>query len=1508
MPWTERDEAFLKAARDLEFITEEQGAECRKAYETVSATGARVTLAKLMLDRGILTAEKHTKIAAELRSRGIHPKIGPFDLLAKLGSGGSATVYKAVDTRTKTVVALKVLAPSLAADAKSVQRFLRGAELAMKVKHANVAQTFQLGREGTHQYVSMEFVQGTPLSEKAGPGRPLPGAEAHSIIRQTTEALIACHAQSIIHRDVKPANIMVTAGGTAKLLDLGLARTAESSTTDVTMTGHIVGTPYYMSPEQCASSKNIDARADVYSLGATYFYALTGRPPFDGETMYEVMQQQSSGQVPDPRQFNPDVKGQTCDLIKRMMAKTPADRPQSMEEVLAALDAPEEASPETPGEQAQDSYDIAAGAAAPQAGGADEDLGAQMQRILAEMDRQDPNENLSRAVVRRVHVIDTRLADVHRFQGDWERYAAFIQRAAARAQFSDTDEAAFTEVQQTIARDYKRVLPLLTHPSHGGKVIASCEGRMSLVSIAASAATCSAQAEGLKTGAALLRDFHEFLLYCRRQAISANALSYAWGRCSGTPVGRAALLLVGVGLLAAAGFVAMKLFAGAAQGQKQAVASTSGLALGAGRTGMSPSATVAPAATPAPSATTTVAAPVVSTTVVLPVSPVTTLAPAPAVAAAPPTTVAQPAPDAVTTISYRSASGRIMYRTVRSGGSRTTGAPAGSAESYEYVNAPKTTLPPIDPAEADRQVKEKLAQIARPAPPPAPAGAKLIIAPRADPVRLKLPSGWTLEELGFVVNAQSSTVSVSRSGKTAIARIQSYDPDAESGTFSGKVYGNSVRPYQLGGIRYEAYTLFFAFNPSDGQARFTGRLGDHEISNSYAFDDSGNVYAPVDVALSVGGGSNESKARYFVRIFADGHIEPFAPELRNDYGMSLRFNPELVSTRGAILFPGESSAQLRQPDGKVQPVSTPNSMKMALTDQGGIWYLAAGGTLHRIAPGGADETVDLGEKVESFYDGALTCNLRGDVLVCAYSKILVCTADKKVSVVAAPPGFRHITNANLDGDGNVLFSTQSALWYANPTTGQLIRVLSLSEQSTGDGIPLRGLRTSYRFVDEKGNAYLCASPRDGVYSSTVFLRLKPPADIASLPSYKPDPALSTTAATPRQETASSSAPANPPVSAPATTTPTLRANVRSTDKVAVPVSPLRQVLKGGWSVEQLVVAKKPWMGPTGLAVNGPGTKLVFTLFETQYSGNSPTMVSQIHWYDMGQRTLTALDVRSVTPPQMVGLDAAGNAYCLISEMEGDVSQRRRTGPLLYAFQPDGQATDIFPAMRERRNQPTSNMPRLFGTNGAAILPDGTVVYPAINRTVWRRAPDGQVHELDTADQTGISQVWACGDDIVCMTDRRFVFRITKDRLLPVMELPGGGAFDTIGVNGQGGLAAFLGDKAIHGYQDGKETWQHPAADGLVPPLLLDEQGNAWWSDNSGGVMRRDAASGVVEPILPQRQPIGNRLVRRVVLSRYGTDKAGCVYAQVNMSDGDCIMRFVPPKPKVSAPAPAPAAP
>ena len=330
--WTPKDEALLKVAGDLGYLTPEQCGECRAGYDAVAKSGAQMRLARLLLDKGTLTRNQLTQVNAELRKRGVHPSVGHYDLLKLLGTGGSASVYRAVDTRDRRVVAVKVLAAALAAQAKSVQRFLRGAELAAMVKHPHVAATFESGKAGAQYYLAMEYVEGPSLTQKARQG-PIPEAEAQEIIAQVAEGLAACHARGIVHRDVKPSNIIVGPTG-AKLLDLGLAREAEATLhADVTLSGHALGTPHYMSPEQCASSREVDHRADIYSLGATLFFAVTGRPPFSGDTLYEIMKQQATERVPDPRQFNPNVSDATYRLIYRMMMKNPAQRMQTAQQV-----------------------------------------------------------------------------------------------------------------------------------------------------------------------------------------------------------------------------------------------------------------------------------------------------------------------------------------------------------------------------------------------------------------------------------------------------------------------------------------------------------------------------------------------------------------------------------------------------------------------------------------------------------------------------------------------------------------------------------------------------------------------------------------------------------------------------------------------------------------------------------------------------------------------------------------------------------------------------------------------------------------------------------------------------------------------------------------------------------------------------------------------------------------------------------------------------------------------
>ncbi len=318
--WSAREEAVVGTAQELGYLTPEQARESKASFEAVCQAGMKVSLEQLLLDKRYLSREQLKRVFAELHARGFHPTIGQYEILEKLGTGASATVYKALDKRTERIVALKVLFHAMAADGQTAERFVRGATLAAKVQHPNIARIFESGQDGQDYYMAMEYVEGTLLSRKATPDAPLSEREALEIVKQIASALDACHKLGIVHRDVKPSNIIVTASGLAKLTDLGIAREVKGGADDLTLTGHSIGTPHYMSPEQCASSKEVDGRSDIYSLGATLFFMLTGRPPFSGDSVFEVMQQQSKSQLPNPRHFDRRISDMTHSLLWKMMA------------------------------------------------------------------------------------------------------------------------------------------------------------------------------------------------------------------------------------------------------------------------------------------------------------------------------------------------------------------------------------------------------------------------------------------------------------------------------------------------------------------------------------------------------------------------------------------------------------------------------------------------------------------------------------------------------------------------------------------------------------------------------------------------------------------------------------------------------------------------------------------------------------------------------------------------------------------------------------------------------------------------------------------------------------------------------------------------------------------------------------------------------------------------------------------------------------------------------------
>jgi serine/threonine protein kinase len=257
-------------------------------------------------------------------------KIEPGDVIGRcrtireLGRGGVGTVYLATHQTLQIEVAIKVLSPSLSIDNPALaERFIREAQLAARIRHPNVIAVMDAAQDeptGLY-YIVMEYVGGGSLSWHLRHG-PLPEAKCVAIVIDIAHALALAEENRVVHRDIKPDNIMLDLRGTAKLADLGLAKHAIDSRTSITLGGSFMGTPAYMSPEQARDAKVADTRDDIYSLGATFFECLTGQPPFQGETPYNIMSELLTKPSPSPRALRPEIS-RSADLIcRKMMAKT----------------------------------------------------------------------------------------------------------------------------------------------------------------------------------------------------------------------------------------------------------------------------------------------------------------------------------------------------------------------------------------------------------------------------------------------------------------------------------------------------------------------------------------------------------------------------------------------------------------------------------------------------------------------------------------------------------------------------------------------------------------------------------------------------------------------------------------------------------------------------------------------------------------------------------------------------------------------------------------------------------------------------------------------------------------------------------------------------------------------------------------------------------------------------------------------------------------------------------
>jgi serine/threonine-protein kinase len=263
---------------------------------------------------------------------------GDFRLMKKLGEGAMGAVYLARQISFDRIVALKILFPHVARNPKLVERLRREANAMFQLDHPNIVQGYAYGEDQGCPYVAMEYIKGRNLQKILNKVGKLSVADALYIVLACCRALAYAHQQGMVHRDVKPENILITKTGSVKIADLGMVKTFDDDMS-LTQTGHAVGTPWYMPLEQAKNAKDTDGRCDIYALGCTLYCLLTGNPPFIGGTIIEVIRAKEQGTFPAARSLNPEVPERLDLVIAKMAAKQPKYRYQTCEEVIQDLEA-----------------------------------------------------------------------------------------------------------------------------------------------------------------------------------------------------------------------------------------------------------------------------------------------------------------------------------------------------------------------------------------------------------------------------------------------------------------------------------------------------------------------------------------------------------------------------------------------------------------------------------------------------------------------------------------------------------------------------------------------------------------------------------------------------------------------------------------------------------------------------------------------------------------------------------------------------------------------------------------------------------------------------------------------------------------------------------------------------------------------------------------------------------------------------------------------------------------
>ena len=355
---TNLDTLIGRLVVDSGLATSEEVEHCfEQARSLTSEDLGQRSLAHLLVENDYVTMRQLRRLKQVLEAERSGQAIPGYKLLGKLGAGAMATVFKGRQLSLDRLVAIKILPKKFTANAQFVERFYAEGRSAAQLNHPNIVQAYDVGKAGEYHYFVMEYVEGRTVYDDIVKRKRFDEREAVRIAIQVAEALLHAHSQGLIHRDVKPKNIMLSTEGAVKLADLGLARAITDVEAAEAEAGKAFGTPYYISPEQIRGVTDIGPPADIYSLGATLYHMVTGSVPFDGKNPASVMHKHLKAELVPPDHVNPKLSGGISEVIEMMMAKRASERYQTCKDLLIDLRAVEKG--ETPTIAHKDHFDAA---------------------------------------------------------------------------------------------------------------------------------------------------------------------------------------------------------------------------------------------------------------------------------------------------------------------------------------------------------------------------------------------------------------------------------------------------------------------------------------------------------------------------------------------------------------------------------------------------------------------------------------------------------------------------------------------------------------------------------------------------------------------------------------------------------------------------------------------------------------------------------------------------------------------------------------------------------------------------------------------------------------------------------------------------------------------------------------------------------------------------------------------------------------------------------------------